>query len=383
MAIVYIDGTSLNDSTAVYTDAALTVYAAAGFYSDGVIVREQTITLGVGSLSVPQPCPNCLVSCGSDVSSSGGQGFYNVDVDVSVGTGAIIITFNPNSVPEGVKVLLDTTTYNKMSSPVFGKLQSSIAGNPTYVGVTTSDCGISGTTYPTLAEYSYIDGSFYGLGTTQSVTVNAGDVNLTATQPGDCVMVIPKPSATTATIYLDIISPCGTGVFDVNVSCPTALTGVWTNGTPVGGGGSAACVAVGDTTYYHVPVNTASTAGVVNLHDYLFQDANGSVAVTDGWYLMPQGYRVQTTDGIVTNVLDNCATLRIDDCKTGDVYTMNDRFGTNTIGDVIQYQIQNNITGPDGVTRCGTVTAQVAGEDTNAFQVSDTTYACSDAVNCP
>ena len=142
-------------------------------------------------------------------------------------------------------------------------------------------------------------------------------------------------------------------------------------------------VAVGDTTYYHVPVNTASIAGVVNLHDYLFQDANGSIAVTDGWYLMPQGYRVMTTDGIVTNVSDSCATLRVNDCKTGDVYTMNDRFGINTIGDVIHYQIQNNITGPDGVTRCGTVTAQIAGEDTNAFQVSSTTYACNDTVNCP
>jgi hypothetical protein len=35
------------------------------------------------------------------------------------------------------------------------------------------------------------------------------------------------------------------------------------------------------------------------------------------------------------------------------------------------------------VTRCGTVVAQIAGEDTNAFQVSSTTYACNDTVNCP
>ena len=40
MALYYLDGSTLSDSTAVYTDVGLTICAADGFYADGTIVRE-------------------------------------------------------------------------------------------------------------------------------------------------------------------------------------------------------------------------------------------------------------------------------------------------------------------------------------------------------
>jgi len=53
----YLNGPSLGSATAVFTNAALTVCAANGFYSDGVIVREQA-----GCILLPQQTCACLYS---------------------------------------------------------------------------------------------------------------------------------------------------------------------------------------------------------------------------------------------------------------------------------------------------------------------------------
>lgn len=54
----YINGPSLASATAVFLDAAMTLCADDGFYSDGSIVREQ-----VGCVLLPEnTCPNCCNS---------------------------------------------------------------------------------------------------------------------------------------------------------------------------------------------------------------------------------------------------------------------------------------------------------------------------------
>lgn len=59
----YLNAPSLGSATAVFTDAALSVCAAEGFYSDGVIVREQ-----VDCVLLPQQsCPTCLTGFSSSV----------------------------------------------------------------------------------------------------------------------------------------------------------------------------------------------------------------------------------------------------------------------------------------------------------------------------
>ena len=67
MALLYIDGTTLSNSTAVYTDAALTNCAPAAFYSDGTISREQVFVGNNCQLLPPQPCPSCATPCGSQI----------------------------------------------------------------------------------------------------------------------------------------------------------------------------------------------------------------------------------------------------------------------------------------------------------------------------
>lgn len=55
MAVYYLDGTTLSDSTSVYTDAQMTTCAPDGFYSNGVIVRELSNCV----LLPEQSCPDC------------------------------------------------------------------------------------------------------------------------------------------------------------------------------------------------------------------------------------------------------------------------------------------------------------------------------------
>ena len=55
MAVYYLDGTTLSNSTAIYADADLTICEADGFYSDGVIVRRQINCV----LLNKEVCPSC------------------------------------------------------------------------------------------------------------------------------------------------------------------------------------------------------------------------------------------------------------------------------------------------------------------------------------
>jgi hypothetical protein len=54
-SVFYINGPSLASSTAIFSDEAMTICATNGFYSDGLITREQ-----VDCILLPaQGCPNC------------------------------------------------------------------------------------------------------------------------------------------------------------------------------------------------------------------------------------------------------------------------------------------------------------------------------------
>ena len=190
----YLNGPSLASATAVFSNAALTTLAANGFYSDGVISRQQVS----GVLLPQQTCPSCATPCGETINASGGQGIYLLDLETGTtgvaDVGAVIVRFDPYGVPDGIRGTLGANVYNKLVSPVDGLHQSSNAGALTYVGQTGADCGISGTTYPALDRIYDLqwDRRLLQQVNTQSVTVAAGDVSLGVSAPGSTMMVIPK-----------------------------------------------------------------------------------------------------------------------------------------------------------------------------------------------
>jgi hypothetical protein len=278
-ASYYLNAPSLGSATAVFTNEGLTTLAADGFYSNGVIVREQVS----GVLLPQQTCPTCATPCGETINASGGQGIYLLDLDTgSTGgdVGAIIVRFDPYGVPDGIRATLGANVYNKLTSPVDGLHQSSTSGNFTYVGQTGADCGISGTTYPALTEFSYNGTSFVATGDTQSITVNAGDVSLGASAPGSTMMVIPKLTASPSIINFEVVGPCSGTAWQMSVACPELLTGFSSSVSAVSS--AAACALSETVTYYNASL--ADTPGTVGLYDFVYADAYGNTPLSAGYY---------------------------------------------------------------------------------------------------
>jgi hypothetical protein len=275
----YLNAPSLGSATSVFTNADLTVLAADGFYSDGVIVREQIS----GLLVAQQTCPACATPCGGSISASGQQGIYYLNIDLGTDIGAVVVTFNPISVPDGISALFNSVVYNGVSSPSYGWLQGT-AGLPTYVGATGNDCGIVANSPYTLDEFQYNGSTFTDLGTTTSVSVVAGQMQLTAGGPGSCKMVIPKTAASPSVVDMTFIGPCLGTVFGIGVACPAPLTSFASSTVNVDS--ATACSDTIDQTYYVAHVNGA--AGTLDLYDLVFSDANGEFKLGAGFY--------QTTD---------------------------------------------------------------------------------------
>ena len=120
----YIDTSSLSTATAVWTDAALTTKAPDGWYKFGVLYREQSSGLLTGVANC-----NCPVPCSGNVTASGGAGVYNLNLEVGSTTGAVILYFNPQNIPDSFQVTYDSTTYNTYTSITEGYLSGYIGTN--------------------------------------------------------------------------------------------------------------------------------------------------------------------------------------------------------------------------------------------------------------
>jgi hypothetical protein len=307
-ATYYIDADTFDVAASVYLDINLEYIAPDGFYKFGTITRQQSS----GILLPQEDCETCGTPCGETISASGVEGIYQINLDAgSLNTGAIIIIFNPQAVPDGIRATYDGVVYNKLSSPVDGLHQSSNYGNFTIVGDLLADCGMSGgtTLFPDLVEKLYNGIEFVNTGNTQSVIVYPGDVSLSSySAPGQCVMVIPKPSATPNNVFIEMIGPCsGTG-FDIEIYCPVALPSfISSNVFP---SSTILCGASMPNTFYFAKVH--STIDVyVGLYDYVFTDANGEFALADGYYMTSNvavpNQVLQIVNGIVVAIV-GCST---------------------------------------------------------------------------
>lgn len=301
----FLDAANLTLATSVYLDLALTLIAPDGFYGDGVISREQSS----GILLEAFICLPCGTSCDTSIVGSGEQGIYLVNLDTgTIDTGAIIVTFNPYNVPDGIRATYDGVVYNKLSSPLDGLHQSTTPSNFTVVGSTGADCGLAGNTtnFPSLAEYLYNGTSFVATGNTQSITVLPGDVSLGASAPSLCVMVIPKPTGTPNNVLLEMLGPCGGTAWDLQVFCPVALPVF--SASNVFFTSSIPCATPMPHTYYFAKVHLAVDA-YIGLYDYVFIDANGEFPLSNGYYLTSNvaapNKVIQIANGIVV-AITNC-----------------------------------------------------------------------------
>lgn len=304
--LYYLNGSTLSSSTAVFTDSSMITCASDGWYSDGTISRQQ-----VDCVLLPQQvCAECLpppVPCGSPIAGSGTTGIYRINLGLGTATGAIIITFNPISIPDGIIATLSSVDYNKLSSPNQGVLQSS-AGGPTYVGQSggTATCTSwypSGGTLTNVKIYDWNGSAFVDTLTTTSLTITTGQIKTTTGQPNNCIMVIPKPTSANLDLLVTAFGPCDSTGWSINVACPAPLTSF--TGSVVYGTATVPCSAVMNRTYYYAKVHSASDA-YIGLYDYIFTDANGQFPLADGWYLISKvatpNKVMQITNGVVASI---------------------------------------------------------------------------------
>lgn len=311
----FLDAADLATATAVYLNLGLTNIAPDGFYGDGTITRQQSSGILLTSDPCVSPCP---APCGTAIGGGGGTGVYQINLDVgSVGTGAIIIMFNPQSVPDGIRVTYDSVVYNKICSPVNGPFQSPNAGHFSIIGSTgaTGTCGAwfpaGATQTNTVFLYNPATGLFAATvpPSTQVDVISPApnaDWFLATTGMGNSIMVIPKPSATPSALLIEIIGPCTSTGWSFTAACPVALptfpsSNLFATAT-------VPCATPLPNTFYFAKVHTAVDS-YVGLYDYVFVDVNGQFPLPTGYYLTSNvaapNKVLQVVNGVVT-AITNC-----------------------------------------------------------------------------
>lgn len=297
----YIDGPTLATATAVFDDVDLTICATDGFYSDGVVVRQQVNCV----LNPVQNCPSCSIPCTQGVSASGGTGIYELTFSTGGDLGAMIIYFDPIGVPDGLRAVFNGVTYNEVTSPVFGYLASQTPGNYVVLGRTTSDCTpsiastLNGGGYSGLNEYRFnsVTNVFDLIGNSGVVTGTGTDVNLTANAPQSCTMVIPRPNQNASECLLEIVGFCGTS-WNLQINCPVTLTS-----TPISVI-NATCSTTDFPDFVFVAPNISGTAGDPDENEFAFSDGSGAAKYPAGQYIInpPSGKKNITIDanGVIT-----------------------------------------------------------------------------------
>jgi len=350
MSIYYINGPSLSSATSVFTNDSLTIFAPNGFYSDSTIVREQ-----VSGLLLPQQtCPSCSVNCGedADITVSSAEGVYNIDVNMGTATGAMIVMFNPEGVPDGVKATYNSVPYNKFSSQLDGLHQSTTPGNYTFIGQTSADCGlVSGSPHTGLTRYSYnaSSGTFFDSGYIDTISVAAGDVSTSTVSPGDCMMVIPKGTASPSILSLSVASVCPSTSWGISVSCPRVLDPF--DSSSFKATLATVCAQTIDIVFYSA--SFYNTPGFVGLYDFVFSDNIGLTPLDDAYYyaagsILSGGEYFRVQNGIITEIgtcTIPCGSPISADASTG-IYNIDLGLGSGTGAVIISFNPANI---PDGI----------------------------------
>jgi len=306
----FLDGTSLVDSTAVYSNSALTIPAADGYYSDGINIREQLL----GVLLPVQPCPSCGYPCNIEGDLSGDEGEYRMTIDTGIlpgTTGAIVIRFRVGNLPDGMIVNYDGNVYNEFSSPFFGYLAGA-PGGPTYLGNSAPPippCTLLGP--HTLNVFDWNGSTFIPSGGTNTINVVAGELALTAGAPDDAtnwnILVVPKTAASPSTISLTVYAVCPSTSFLFSVTCAGQIKKIYAS-TRFETITESYCDALLLNSLY--PVRVTGVAPYLGLYDWIFTDENGQNKAADGYYktnnVVAPNDTIQVQNGVIIAITNEC-----------------------------------------------------------------------------
>jgi len=268
-AVYYMNGPTFASSTAIFMDADLTTLAGDGFYSDNGVYREQVS----GVLQPATACPICEEECGFVIDVKRAEtGIYTFLVGLDTALGVILINFKTGFTPKGIMVEYDGTKYTSVVSDVYGFIAGA-TDEVSYYGDEDSPCPLETSPF-VLSNFKYLNGDFVPNGPATVTAITSGQNKTTADEPGNLLMVIPKPNASPSTMTVTIVAPCVDMDFELSLPCPTML--VSHSAGAVEATQIAACATlIGANTYY-----IAFNDGVYGQYSQVFSDDLGENPVT-------------------------------------------------------------------------------------------------------
>jgi len=303
---VFIDdggGTKINDTaTSQFVILANSTYIEIQY---GIVIATGTCT----------PATSPGIPCGTQTPPPSSRGSYITEIDTGStpsDIGAMVIYFDPASVPDGILVTFDGQTYNELSSINFGYMAAP-AGLATYVGTpTAANCfptlvsNSPYTTSPSNDLYTYNPATnAYDLTGSRNYSIANSQVNSLPSAPGYSAMVIPKPTLAVSgnnTMTIDIFAPCATAWgLGMNLSCPGQLSSRQASANL---GSGTNCVAASQTIYYNYNYNNR-TQPINNIdpevHNFVFSDQFATTALTPGNYNV-NGQIITVANGVITSI---------------------------------------------------------------------------------
>lgn len=310
----YINGSSLATATAVFTNAAMSGLAPVGFYTDGEVIRYQSLS-GNQALFADQSseCNTCTTDCSNNILFSQSYSTAaSMQGSVSFGNDTGVIKVEISGVglkPVGVNLNVGSTKYNYFSStnPLAtaqrynapSLLIKSYFWSVNGVGL----CGNWDDGSATLDILNFNPNSGLWEDTGDDILNQSLTNKMTAGFPsipglsvgsvaGNLVTYIPKLNSNPS-FLLDVIfeTPCGPivnsqGVISgptLTVSCPAPLSSFASTVVHSAGHSNACNDNNLNQPRYIGPVRSTS-AGVLAKGDFLFNNVNGSPPTPDGYY---------------------------------------------------------------------------------------------------
>jgi len=307
----FLNGPSLGSSTAIFLDDQLTILASDGFYSDGVISREQ-----VGGILLPQQiCPSCGVDCDGETNIDTVPeriSFINSTLNTNVGVVAVKIIKDAYNNQSGIQVEYDGIIYNKIVSPLYGVLQAP-SNLPTFIGTIDEACNlVAGSPY-TLERYNWYSGAWVDLLSTQNVSIAYSQDKTTILPPGECYIIVPKPPTGGNAMTITCIDPCVSSSVTIVAACPRALF-PYSSNIMAQDESFLACVQ-DDTEITYWFFNTTGDNTELLLFDCVFSDQYGQSPLPDGWY---KGFA--PTQSSVVFLVENGVIVAFEECAVGDCF---------------------------------------------------------------
>lgn len=291
---VGIDALQLKDAAHAFNDIKFINPIADAYFSTGYNDPNSVVVKTENSRIVSvQPCPDCVNDCEDIVAeiSTVSPGVHNIDILLSPNTGAMVMSFDFGTAPNGVLVEYDGKIYNRLiSTPDGDVFASSVKDAPVYVGDPFDPCSDYVLTYPTMTldTLDYYNDTFTLVGQ-EEVSISAGQVHIFDTGSiYPLTMVIPKTSNSPQTMRVKIISPCAVNGFSFGISCPSLLP-VVTIGNTSSLCGSAAYNKIG-----YILKRNGNISPYPELGDIMYADPYGALTLPqvhgDGYYRAAEIY---------------------------------------------------------------------------------------------